>query len=51
MEYFFTHLKLWVAVERPNFKWVKIKFYNLALLRVDLNLTYYETNFLEIALV
>ena len=26
----FTHLKLWVAVARHNFKWVKIKQFNFA---------------------
>ena len=24
MEVIFTHLKLWIAVERRNFKWVNI---------------------------
>ena len=28
---FFTHLKLWVAVAKHNFKWVKFEFYNVAL--------------------
>ena len=27
----FTHLKLWVAVARHNFKWVKIVIINVAL--------------------
>ena len=30
MQVIFTHLKLWVAVARHNFKWVKNKMYNLA---------------------
>ena len=26
----FTHLKLWIAVARHNFMWVKIEYINLA---------------------